>query len=174
MPYIQSAIVIARLNHGKPFSPRDDPLDLTEKFFFLRPHLRQFIAECGNRHLFIHKFIISHSAVFGTFFCAVLPQAFGTPDRDYVHFATDIADALMELKDIYPEEYARYYPAYAAVNDDEALAERVRLLNPLEFIGTEEKNKQAKHYRIRVGAADVDTSLSVSMALALQCCKTVF
>ena len=26
-------------------------------------------------------------------------QAFGTPDRDYVHFATDIADALMELKD---------------------------------------------------------------------------
>ena len=44
-----------------------------EKFFFLRPHLRQFIAECGNCHLFIHKFIISHSAVFGTFFCAVLP-----------------------------------------------------------------------------------------------------
>ena len=95
-------------------------------------------------------------------------QAFGTPDRDYVHFATDIADALMELKDIYPEEYARYYPAYAAVNDDEALAERVRLLNPLEFIGTEEKNKQAKHYRIRVGVADADTSLSVSMALALK------
>ena len=77
-------------------------------------------------------------------------------------------------RDIYPEECARYYPSYAAVNDDEALAERVRLLNPLEFIGTEEKNKQAKHYRIRVGAADVDTSLSVSMALALQCCKTVF
>ena len=37
-------------------------------FLFLRPHLRQFIAECGNCHLFIHKFIISHSAVFGTFF----------------------------------------------------------------------------------------------------------
>ena len=67
------SFVIARMNHGKPFSPRDDPLDLTEKFFFLRPHLRQFIAECGNCHLFIHKFIISHSAVFGTFFCAVLP-----------------------------------------------------------------------------------------------------
>ena len=45
-----------------------------EKFFFLRPHLHQFIAECGNCHLFIHKFIISHSAVFGTFFCAVLPK----------------------------------------------------------------------------------------------------
>ena len=41
-----------------------------------------------------------------------------------------------------PEEYARYYPAYAAVNDDEALAERVRLLNTLEFIGTEEKTSR--------------------------------
>ena len=95
-------------------------------------------------------------------------QAFGTPDRDYVHFAADIADALMELKDIYPEEYARYYPAYAAVNGDKALAERVRLLNPLAFIGTEEKSSQAKHYRIRVGASDADTSLSVSMTLALK------
>ena len=45
-------------------------------------------------------------------------------------------------RDIYPEECARYYPSYAAVNDDEALAERVRLLNPLEFIGTEEKTSR--------------------------------
>ena len=67
------SFVIARLNHGKPFLPRDDPFNLTEEFLFLRPHLRQFIAECGNCHLFIHKFIISHSAVFGTSFCAVLP-----------------------------------------------------------------------------------------------------
>ena len=74
------SFVIARLNHGKPFSPRDDPLDLTEKFFFLRPHLRQFIAECGNCHLFIHGFIISHSAVFGTFFCAVLPYILSNHD----------------------------------------------------------------------------------------------
>lgn len=67
------SFVIARLNHGKPFLPRDDLFNLAEKFFFLRPHLRQFVAECGNRHLFIHKFIISHLAVYGTFFCAVLP-----------------------------------------------------------------------------------------------------
>ena len=40
---------------------------------FLRPHLCQFVTECGNRHLFIHSFIISHLAVSGTFFCAVLP-----------------------------------------------------------------------------------------------------
>ena len=67
------SFVIARLNRGKPFLPRDDPFNLAEKFFFLRPHLRRFVAECGNRHLFIHKFIISHLAVYGTFFCAVLP-----------------------------------------------------------------------------------------------------
>ena len=67
------SFVIARLNHGKPFSPRDDPFNLTEKFFFLRPHLCQFVTECGNRHLFIHGFIISHLAVSGTLFCTVLP-----------------------------------------------------------------------------------------------------
>ena len=38
----------------------DDPFNLLEKFFFLCPHLRQFIAECGKCHLFIHNFIISH------------------------------------------------------------------------------------------------------------------
>lgn len=63
---------------------------------------------------------------------------------------------------------ARYYDDYASVADDAALAERVRLLNPLSFIGTEEKSTQAKHYRIRVGASDADTSLSVAMTLALK------
>ena len=95
-------------------------------------------------------------------------QAFGTPEQDYVHYAPDIADAIAELKDTYPAEYAKYYPAYAAVREDEALAERIRLLNPLSFIGTEEKSSLAKHYRIRVGASDADTSLSVSMTLALK------
>lgn len=95
-------------------------------------------------------------------------QAFGTPERDYVHYAADIADAIAELKEPYPTEYAKYYDAYAAVAEDAALAERVRLLNPLSFIGTEEKSVQAKHYRIRVGAGDADTALSVSMTLALK------
>ena len=95
-------------------------------------------------------------------------QAFGSPEQDYIHYVPDIADAIAELKDTYPAEYAKYYPAYAAVKDDEALAERVRLLNPLSFIGTEEKSSKAKHYRIRVGASDADTALSVSMTLALK------
>ncbi len=95
-------------------------------------------------------------------------QAFGTPEQDYVHYAEGLSDAIAALKDRYPAEYARYYPAYEAIGDDKMLAERVRLLNPLCFIGTEEKSKQAKHYRIRVGASDADTSLSVSMMLALK------
>lgn len=95
-------------------------------------------------------------------------QAFGTPERDYVHYAPEIADAIGELKDDFPEEYARYYDAYASVAEDRALAERVRLLNPMSFIGTEEKSRQARHYRIRVGASDADTSLSVAMTLALK------
>lgn len=95
-------------------------------------------------------------------------QAFGTPERDYVHYVPEIADAIAELKDRYPAEYVKYYEAYASIADDAALAERVRILNPLSFIGTEEKSKQAKHYRIRVGASDADTSLSVAMTLALK------
>ena len=95
-------------------------------------------------------------------------QAFGTPENDYVHYVADIAEAIEELKDRFPAEYAKYHAAYAAVADDAQLAERVRLLNPLRFIGTDEKSVQAKHYRIRVGASDADTSLSVAMTLALK------
>ena len=95
-------------------------------------------------------------------------QLFGTPENDYVHFAPQIADAIQTLKDDYPEEYARYYPVYRSMETDSALAERVRLLNPLSFIGTAEKSNQAKYYRIRVGGSDADTSLSVSMMLALK------
>ncbi|MBQ2927215.1 MAG: hypothetical protein IJD98_01430 [Oscillospiraceae bacterium] len=98
-------------------------------------------------------------------------QAFGTPERDYVHYVPSIANAIAELKDAFPAEYAKYYDAYAAVAEDDALAERVRLLNPLSFIGTEEKSTQAKHYRIRVGASDADTASTISMTLALKLCN---
>lgn len=95
-------------------------------------------------------------------------QTFGTDEQDFVHYAPTVAEAIAELKDVYPAEYEKYYKAYASAAADMALAERVRLLNPLSFIGTEEKSVQAKHYRIRVGARDADTSFSVSMKLALK------
>ena len=98
-------------------------------------------------------------------------QAFGTPEQDYVHYSTDIAPALAQLKDAYPAEVEVYYSSYCAVAEDSALAERIRLMNPMSFIGTAEQSTQAKYYRIRVGACDADTSFIVSMVLALKLCN---
>lgn len=95
-------------------------------------------------------------------------QAFGTPEQDFVHFSTTTAPALQSLKERFPAECSRYLPEYTGLEADSALARRVWLLNPLNFIGTGEKSRQAVHYRIRVGASDADTSLSVSMTLALK------
>lgn len=95
-------------------------------------------------------------------------QAFGTPETDFVHFNPAIADAIAQLQERYPEEYARYYEAFAKAAGDEGLAKRVYLFNPLNFIGTEEKSNQAKHYRVRVGGKDADTATTISMSLALK------
>lgn len=95
-------------------------------------------------------------------------QAFGTPETDYVHFNPAIAKALAALREQFPEEVERLYPEFAQVEQDEALARRVWLLNPMNFIGSGERSDQASHYRIRVGASDADTSLSISMALAVK------
>ena len=95
-------------------------------------------------------------------------QAFGTQEQDYVHFSTHIAPAILELKEEFPEEFECWYHGYAAVEKDGQLARRVWLLNPMNFIGTDEKSARAAHYRIRVGASDADTSLSVSMVLAVK------
>ena len=58
------------------------------------------------------------------------------------------------------------YAAAFDVGADRELSRRVALLNPLNFIPSEAAHP-AKHYRIRVGASDADTSLSVSMTLAV-------
>ena len=95
-------------------------------------------------------------------------QEFGTAEHDYLHFNTFIPAALDELKDRFPAEYERYYAAYAAAIGDEELRRRVYLINPFNYIGTEEQSTQAAHYRIRVGACDADTAFTVSMTLALK------
>lgn len=95
-------------------------------------------------------------------------QAFGSMEDDYLHFSPAVLEALEAIKADFPADYARYAPAFEKTRGDEALARRVYLTNPLNFIGTGEKSRQAKHYRIRVGASDADTSLSVSMTLALK------
>ncbi|MGN0299625.1 MAG: hypothetical protein ACI4C1_10670 [Lachnospiraceae bacterium] len=95
-------------------------------------------------------------------------KVFGTTEQPNMHFNAAIADAVAELQEQFPDEYHKYYEAYAAVRDDEALAKRIYLINPLRFIGTDEKSDTARYCRIRVGASDADTSFTVSMTLALK------
>lgn len=95
-------------------------------------------------------------------------QVFGSMQEDYLHFNGEIAGVLETLREEFPSETAQYLPAFSAIQGDKALANRVYLTNPLNFIGNEERSVQAKHYRIRVGACDADTAFTVSMSLALK------
>lgn len=94
-------------------------------------------------------------------------RVFGSKEQHYMHFNTAIADAIAELKEEFPEEYDKYYAAYAKAFGDKEQERRIYLINPFSYLRSEEKSDKAKHYRIRVGASDADTSLSVSMTLAL-------
>ena len=98
-------------------------------------------------------------------------QVFGDSAVDYVHFNPAIGEAIRALETDFPTE-AKQYEAAFDVSDDQALAERVNLINPLNFIGTDGQSNQAKHYRIRVGASDADTSFSVAMTLAVKLANT--
>ena len=93
-------------------------------------------------------------------------EEFGSAKAEFAHFNPAIGQAIASLRCVFPEEAARYAAAFDVGGDGE-LARRVALLNPLNFISADARNPQAKHYRIRVGASDADTSLSVSMTLAV-------
>lgn len=93
-------------------------------------------------------------------------QEFGTAERDYMHFCTDIAPSIAELKDVFPTEYNKYYVSYAACIGDAEQEKQKFLLNPLNFIGTSQPDSGTAHYRIRVGAQDADTAFIISMVLA--------
>ena len=94
-------------------------------------------------------------------------QEFGTPEQDYLHFNPAIAEAVAELKDDYPEEYAAYYPSWSTVAADAAQAERRALINPMNYIGSADSTC-APYFRIRVGAQDADTAFTISMAFGLK------
>ncbi len=95
-------------------------------------------------------------------------QEFGTSEQDYVHFNADIPDALESLKEAFPSEYARYHGAWVRVLGDDALAERRRLINPMDYLDSLDACAPAGHYRINVGACDADTAFTVSMSLAVK------
>ena len=93
-------------------------------------------------------------------------KVFGNADIPARHFNTDVAKAIEDLKDAFPEEYAKYYPGYAdAIGNEEQMRQKC-LINPLNYIREPGAAKQAQRYRIRVGASDADTAFTVSMTLA--------
>ncbi len=93
-------------------------------------------------------------------------HVFGSPQTDYSHFSPAVGEAIEALRGNIPEEAEKYAKAFD-VSGDAALAERVFLINPMNFISTNEQSILAKHYRIRVGAGDADTAFTVSMVLAV-------
>ena len=95
-------------------------------------------------------------------------RVFGDIERPYMHFNSEIAEAIGELKEKAPEEYEKYYEAYRMADRDKELERRVYLFNPLNYIGKKDNADAAEHFRIRVGAYDADTSLTISMTLALK------
>lgn len=95
-------------------------------------------------------------------------ELFGNKEINCKHFDENIAEALLLLKDEYPEEVARYYDEFLSCVGDEEQRRQKYLLNPYNFIGTKEKSDQAKYFRIHVGASDADTSFMVSLTLALK------
>ena len=102
-------------------------------------------------------------------------QEFGTPKEDKRHFHTELALIMEELKTDYPGEVSRYLKGYKKIIGDKELERQKYLLNPLNFIprkGEKGKTVLAPHYRIRVGAKDADTSLTVTMVLALRLMET--
>lgn len=95
-------------------------------------------------------------------------EVFGTQEQDFRHFDEEMAEAIARLKERFPEEYERHYADCAGMVEDADLKEKIRLYNPWNFIGTKEISNQAKHYRVRVGGCDADTSFMISMTLALK------
>lgn len=93
-------------------------------------------------------------------------KVFGSKEKQMMHFNWEIGEAIGELKEDFPEEYEIYYASYMEAKGDQELEKRKYLINPFNFIGTEEKTNLAEHYRIRVGAKDPDTSFTISMSLA--------
>lgn len=94
-------------------------------------------------------------------------QEMGKSDINTSHFDTYIANVLTELKDQYPDEYSKYYQAYADVLNDSETQTQMYLLNPMNFIGSADVTT-APYFRIRLGTQDPHTSWMVALTLALK------
>lgn len=98
-------------------------------------------------------------------------QEFGTSECDLMHFDPYLAPIMEELRTEFPGESAKYLKGYKEVLEDSELEKRRFLINPMNYIGRPE-NTLAPHYRIRVGSQDSDTSLMITLTLALKLMQT--
>ena len=98
-------------------------------------------------------------------------QEFGTAECDLMHFDPYLALIMEELRTEFPGESAKYLKGYKKVLEDPELEKRRFLINPMNYIGRPE-NALTPHYRIRVGSQDSDTSLMITLTLALKLMQT--
>ena len=98
-------------------------------------------------------------------------QEFGTAECDLMHFDPYLAPIKEELRTEFPGESAKYLKGYKKVLEDPELEKRRFLINPMNYIGRPE-NTLAPYYRIRVGSQDSDTSLMITLTLALKLMQT--
>ena len=98
-------------------------------------------------------------------------QEFGTAECDLMHFDPYLAPIMEELRTEFPGESAKYLKGYKKVLEDPELEKRRFLINPMNYIGRPE-NTLAPYYRIRVGSQDSDTSLMITLTLALKLMQT--
>ena len=98
-------------------------------------------------------------------------QEFGTAECDLMHFDPYLAPIMEELRTEFPGESAKYLKGYKKVLEDPELEKRRFLINPMNYIGRPE-NTLVPYYRIRVGSQDSDTSLMITLTLALKLMQT--
>ena len=86
-----------------------------------------------------------------------------TPAFDSIHMRTP-ENELFGTPDIQFRHFTEYSREHSAAGGELADAHQIKMMNPMEYI-RDENSTTAKYYRIRHGAVDRDTSLSISALL---------
>ncbi|MDO5520308.1 MAG: subtype B tannase [bacterium] len=94
-------------------------------------------------------------------------KVFGTEDTDLGHYSSSVAELLASNDYSSLEGYdASLMSAYSTVLTDSSLQERVALMNPFNYINTEEESTISPFFRIRVGTQDADSAFATAFNLA--------
>lgn len=86
-----------------------------------------------------------------------------TPAFDSIHMGTP-ENELFGTEEVQFRHFTEYSKEHSAAGGGLADMKQVKMMNPMNYIGDKESTT-AKHYRIRHGAVDRDTSLAISALL---------